>query len=75
MLLLSTAQGKKEIKLDAQTDASACKILLPGREIYVDVTYGSDAWAACGEDREQHARGGKHHRLFQHCDRHGKDRR
>ena len=31
--------------------------------------------AACGEDREQHARGGKHHRLFQHCDRHGKDRR
>lgn len=44
VLLLSTAQGKMEIKLDAQTDASACKILLPGREIYVDVTYGSDAW-------------------------------
>ena len=44
VLLLSTAQGRMEIKLDAQTDASACKILLPGREIYVDVTYGSDAW-------------------------------
>lgn len=44
LLLLSTAQGKMEIKLDSNTDASACKILLPGREIYVDVTYGSDAW-------------------------------
>ncbi len=44
LLMLSTAQGKMEIKLDASTDASACKILLPGREIYVDVTYGSDAY-------------------------------
>ena len=44
LLMLSTAQGKMEIKLDANTDASACKILLPGREIYVDVTYGSDAY-------------------------------
>ena len=44
LLMLSTAQGKMEIKLDSNTDASACKILLPGREIYVDVTYGSDAY-------------------------------
>ena len=44
LLLLSTAQGRMEIRLDSETDASACKILLPGREIYVDVTYGSDAW-------------------------------
>lgn len=44
VLLLSTAQGKMEIKLDSNTDASACKVLLPGREIYVEVTHGSDAW-------------------------------
>ena len=44
VLLLSTAQGRMEIKLDSNTDASACKVLFPGREIYVDVTYGSDAW-------------------------------
>ncbi|HJA91724.1 MAG TPA: hypothetical protein H9717_01155 [Candidatus Eisenbergiella merdipullorum] len=44
LLLLSTAQGRMEIKLDPETDASACKVLLPGREIYVAVTYGSDGY-------------------------------
>ena len=44
LLLLSTAQGKMEIKLDSETDASECKVLLPGREIYVAVTHGSDGY-------------------------------
>ncbi|HJC58089.1 MAG TPA: hypothetical protein H9700_12135 [Candidatus Eisenbergiella intestinipullorum] len=44
LLLLSTAQGKMEIKLDSETDASTCKVLLPGREIYVSVTHGSDGY-------------------------------
>lgn len=44
LLLLSTNEGKMEIKLDSQTDASACKVLLPGREISVAVTAGSDGY-------------------------------
>ena len=44
LLLLSTAQGRMEIRLDSETDASACKVLLPGREIYVAVTHGSDGY-------------------------------
>ena len=39
VLLLSTAQGRMEIKLDSNTDASACKVLFPGREIYVRSYY------------------------------------
>ena len=42
LLLLSTNEGKMEIKLDSGTDASACKVLLPGKEISVAVTAGSD---------------------------------
>ena len=44
LLLLSTKEGKMEIKLDAATDASACKVLLPGREISVAVTAGTDGY-------------------------------
>lgn len=44
LLLLSTEQGKMEIKLDSETDASGCKVLLPGREIYVSVSHGSDGY-------------------------------
>ncbi|HJC24796.1 MAG TPA: hypothetical protein H9761_14010 [Candidatus Eisenbergiella merdavium] len=44
LLLLSTSQGRMEIKIDSETDASGCKVLLPGREIYVSVTYGSDGY-------------------------------
>ena len=33
-----------EIKLDSGTDTSACKILLPGKEVSVSVSRGSDAY-------------------------------
>lgn len=38
LLRLSTPQGNMEIKLDSDTDASACKILLPGKKISVSVS-------------------------------------
>ena len=38
LLRLSTPQGNMEIKLDSDTDASACKILLPGKKISVSGT-------------------------------------
>lgn len=44
LLLLSTKQGKMEIKLDSSTDTSDCKILLPDREISVAVTSGNDGY-------------------------------
>lgn len=44
LLLLSTKEGKMEIKMDSETDASACKVLLPGKEIYVSVSHGSDGY-------------------------------
>lgn len=44
LLLLSTPQGKMEIKLDSGTDTSGCKILLPDKEIYVSVSDGSDKY-------------------------------
>lgn len=44
LLRLSTPQGNMEIKLDSDTDASACKILLPGKKISVSVSRGSDSY-------------------------------
>lgn len=44
LLLLSTKEGRMEIKLDSNTDASACKVLLPGREISVSVAHGPDEY-------------------------------
>lgn len=44
LLLLSTPQGKMEIKLDSGTDTSGCKVLLPDKEIYVSVSDGSDKY-------------------------------
>lgn len=44
LLLLSTKEGKMEIKLDGDTDTSACKILLPDKKISVSVSHGSDAY-------------------------------
>lgn len=44
ILLLSTNEGKMEIKLDSSTDASSCKILLPGKKISVSVSHGSDGY-------------------------------
>lgn len=44
LLFLSTDQGVMEIKLDSGTDTSECKVLLPGTQVSVAVTYGSDAY-------------------------------
>lgn len=44
LLLLSTDEGKMEIKLDSGTDTSACKVLLPGKKISVTVVHGSDEY-------------------------------
>lgn len=44
LLLLSTNEGKMEIKLDSGTDASGCKVLLPGKKISVTVVHGSDEY-------------------------------
>ena len=44
LLRLSTKQGNMEIKLDSGTDTSAGKILLPGKEVSVSVSRGSDAY-------------------------------
>ena len=44
LLKLSTEDGKMEIKLDSDTDTSACKILLPGKNISVSVSHGSDGY-------------------------------
>lgn len=44
LLLLSTNEGKMEIKLDSGTDSSACKVLLPGEKVSVSVAHGSDEY-------------------------------
>lgn len=44
LLLLSTKEGKMEIKLDSSTDTSACKILLPDSKVTVSVSHGSDGY-------------------------------
>lgn len=44
LLLLSTKEGNMEIKLDSGTDTSGCKFLLPGNQISVTVTHGSDEY-------------------------------
>lgn len=44
LLKLSTPQGNMEIKLDSDTDTSACKILLKDKKIFVSVSHGSDGY-------------------------------
>lgn len=44
LLLLSTKEGKMEIKLDSSTDTSGCKILLPDHKVSVSVSHGSDGY-------------------------------
>lgn len=44
ILKLSTKEGDMEIKLDGGTDASDCKVLLPGNKISVSVSHGSDGY-------------------------------
>lgn len=44
LLLLSTKDGKMEIKIDSNTDTSGCKVLLPDNTINVSVSHGSDGY-------------------------------
>lgn len=44
LLLLSTKEGRMEIKLDSDTDTSGCKLLLPDKKVYVSVSHGSDGY-------------------------------
>lgn len=44
LLLLDTSDGKMEIKIDAETNTSGCKILLPKKAISVSVARGSDEY-------------------------------
>lgn len=44
LLVLSTKDGRMEVKIDAGTDASACKILLPNKEVNVALSHGSDGY-------------------------------
>ena len=44
ILYLSTSAGTMEFVLDLGTDASACRVLLPGQKITVSFYRGSDAW-------------------------------
>ena len=44
LLLLATPEGRMEIKLDNDTDASACKLLLPNKKVSVSVYRGSDEY-------------------------------
>lgn len=44
LLLLSTKEGKMEIKIDSGTDTSGCKVLLPDKKINVTVSHGSDGY-------------------------------
>lgn len=44
ILHLSTKEGKMEIKLDSDTDTSACKLLLVDKKISVSVAHGSDGY-------------------------------
>lgn len=44
LLILSTKDGRMEIKIDSSTDASGCKLLLPDQKISVSVSHGSDGY-------------------------------
>lgn len=44
LLLLSTNEGLMKIKIDGNTDASGCKLLLPNKKISVSVSHESDGY-------------------------------
>ncbi len=44
LLKLSTKEGNMEIKLDSNTDTSACKVLLPDKKIFVSVCHSNDGY-------------------------------
>lgn len=44
LLYLDTADGRMEIKIDADTNTGGCKMLLPKKDIYAAVSHGSDGY-------------------------------
>ncbi len=44
MLMLSTKDGKMEIKIDSSTDVSEARILLPETKLSVSISHGSDGY-------------------------------
>lgn len=44
LLYLNTSDGRMEIKIDAETNTSGCKMLLPGKKISVSVANGNDGY-------------------------------
>ncbi len=44
LLYLDTEDGRMEIKIDGETNASNCKMLLPKKEINVALSHGSDGY-------------------------------
>ena len=44
LLMLSTKDGKMEIKIDSRTDVSAARILLPETKLSVAISHGSDGY-------------------------------
>ncbi len=44
MLYLSTTGGTMEFVMDLATDASGCRVLMPGQNVTVSFYRGSDAW-------------------------------
>lgn len=44
LLFLDTSDGRMEIKIDAESNTSGCKILLPQKSISVSLSHGSDGY-------------------------------
>lgn len=44
LLLLDTSDGKMEIKIDAESNTSGCKILLPQKSVSVSLSHGADGY-------------------------------
>ncbi|MDE7427955.1 MAG: hypothetical protein K2N00_01560 [Lachnospiraceae bacterium] len=44
LLFLDTSDGRMEIKIDAESNTSGCKILLPRKSISVSLSHGSDGY-------------------------------
>lgn len=44
LLYLDTAEGRMEIKIDAETNTGGCKMLLPKKEIHVALSHGNDGY-------------------------------
>ena len=44
LLFLDTSDGRMEIKIDAESNTSGCKILIPKKSISVSLSHGSDGY-------------------------------